>query len=741
MSTVLKEHPCIIEQNDKGMPKARRSQSVGQFPSTPNKHKVGHGNSKSCPPGRHKSSPPKDMVKKPSKGGKESSILSDFFLPKGGKAPVAKHPLRRAGMPNSTVTVNDPHDVATRVKSRSTDVPMIDVESIINEEDKRAHELILAKEIRMQAEAVQLVRDASEKRLSQVPDQKRNDIEQLAIQFLLAMDSTLCFFTVSLRMIALAPWEDSMVAIDVRQAAVVAISKGWFVKSEPFNAYPFSRAELALAAGSYLGKITPTLADDATVALRAIVELLPIVCDEFFAQVSLACPFCQAKAAGVAPIFSTAVTWKSDEWVDLKTALEEATPFVSSIPQNWHASTCDREDVVPTVVSFGPWAYLEFRPYPVFHDNFFPPLSDIASLLADTSLLDLGLEVVGLVCSNIAAGNNRHYWLVECSQGRPQTAYDSLKGVQKITRDLFRSLSVTGLLLTTGTGKKPVLRTNDLDVAAGRVPRVERQAKPIQVAGRSASYRQRKFLMPKLKNLGSPGRNLKSFFHDRPELLVDHPSGDLSQKKRVSSRPPGVKVDATKRDHKTGSNRPKTAQTSGLAQQSVRNGSKKKEVASTERSHIAGKGTGVENVIPTTVDKNHFLKDHGGQPNQTAINVEEEWPQNEQGFPVSQKGGNADKQSGAFIDLEKDVQKNAPPSDPISRFSSDDEERIHAPSRNGKRPFEEVDLDSKAGKHGSPEDQKRRDGGPRRLQSWHSAKEKGEVSTKDAARFRGFRRN
>ena len=62
---------------------------------------------------------------------------------------------------------------------------------------------------------------------------------------------------------------------------------------------------------------------------------------------------------------------------------------------------------------------------------FFPPLSDIASLLAGTSLLDLGLEVVGLVCSNIAAGNNRHYWLVECSQGRPQTAYDSLKKVFK----------------------------------------------------------------------------------------------------------------------------------------------------------------------------------------------------------------------------------------------------------------------------------------------------------------------
>ena len=128
---------------------------------------------------------------------------------------------------------------------------------------------------------------------------------------------------------------------------------------------------------------------------------------------------------------------------------------------------------------------------------------------------------------------------------------------KKITRELYRTLSVTGLLLTSGSSKKPVLRTTDLDVVAGRVPRVERQAKPIQVAGRSASYRQRNFLMPKLKNLGSPGRNLKSFFHDRTELLGDHSTGNTGQKNRGSSRPPRVKADATKRDHRTGSNRPK----------------------------------------------------------------------------------------------------------------------------------------------------------------------------------------
>ena len=370
---------------------------------------------------------------------KDSSILSDFFLPKGGKAPAARYPLRRAGIPNPTITGKEPQDVAIGVKNQSTDVPMIDLESIINEEEKRINEVILAKEIQIQAEAAQLVRDAGEKWLSQMPDRKRNDIEKLAIQFLLAMDSTLCFFTVSLRMIAFAPWKDSMVSIDVRQAAVVAISKGWFVKSGSFNAYPFTRAELALAAGSYLGKITPSVADDATVALRAIVELLPIACDELFAQVSLACPFCQAKAVGAAPIFSTAVTWKSDEWVDLKTTLEKATPFVSSSPNGWHAPTCDRDEFVPTVAKFGPWAYLEFSSYPVVQD-FFPLLSDTASLLNDTSTLDLGLEVAGFVCSNIAAEDSRHYWLVECSQGRPQMAYDSLKGVQKITLELYRSL-------------------------------------------------------------------------------------------------------------------------------------------------------------------------------------------------------------------------------------------------------------------------------------------------------------
>ena len=91
------------------------------------------------------------------------SVLSDFFLSKGSKAPAARYPLRRADIPNPTITGKDFQDGAIGVKNQSTDVPMIDLESIINEEEIRINEAILTKEIKIQAEAAQLVRDAGEK--------------------------------------------------------------------------------------------------------------------------------------------------------------------------------------------------------------------------------------------------------------------------------------------------------------------------------------------------------------------------------------------------------------------------------------------------------------------------------------------------------------------------------------------------------------------------------------------------
>ena len=101
------------------------------------------------------------------------------------------------------------------------DVLMIDVER-----------LIAADELHKQTVAVEQVRDAGSKWLTQYPEAKRNAIEQLAVSFLLAMNSTLCFFTVAMRMLSKAPWTDSTISLDVRQSAMVAISRGWFVKAK-----------------------------------------------------------------------------------------------------------------------------------------------------------------------------------------------------------------------------------------------------------------------------------------------------------------------------------------------------------------------------------------------------------------------------------------------------------------------------------------------------------------------------
>ena len=80
-----------------------------------------------------------------------------------------------------------------------------------------------------------------------------------------------------------------------------------------------------------------------------------------------------------------------------------------------------------------------------------------------------------------------------------------------------------------------------------------------------------------------------------------------------------MKVDDTKRDHdhKVGSNLAKAAQTTGLAHQSSRMGSKKEEGASSERPHIAVTGSVAGKAIPMTGDKKYFPEDQGDQSNQT----------------------------------------------------------------------------------------------------------------------------
>ena len=491
-------------KSSRGLP--RRSKSAGQSPL----HRVrGLEQRVTASPVRPLGWSPhlQEVIKHGVKPRRDQPLMSevlkvDDMAVKNGSS---RFPLRRAGLDNSRKLnfFKKPAELPCRAETAAQpseraegDALMIDVESII-----------AAEEIRKQAAAVEQIRDVGMKWLSGHPPAQKNAIEQLAVNFLLTMNSTLCFFTVAMRMLAKAPWTDAMIWLDVRQAAIVAISRGWYAKCEDFGKYPFTRAELALAAGAYQGLLTPTIPDDTTVALRTIIDHLPPTCNSLFTQAEVACPFCHAKKDGIVRTFSSSISWEDAGWVDLKSALARAQPFLGYLPRGWHQNGCSRDDQCPTVTKLGKWLYLELRPYP-WRDGFFPFLSESVPFFCDSSLNADGLCVDSLVCSNLKAGTGRHYWLVELMGGRIQHAYDSLQGVQSLTQEVYRTLQVTGILRKVDCGSKPCLRNQKLDQIAGKVDTVQRRSQTIKVPSRSRTCKMRKQLVKSMSKLSFAPTNI-----------------------------------------------------------------------------------------------------------------------------------------------------------------------------------------------------------------------------------------
>ena len=87
----------LIEQNDKGLPKARRSQSVGQFPNTPNRQKVGQGNSKFCQQADTSRLPLKIWLRRHLKVERRSASWVISFCPKEAKHPLMIWCMQRIG--------------------------------------------------------------------------------------------------------------------------------------------------------------------------------------------------------------------------------------------------------------------------------------------------------------------------------------------------------------------------------------------------------------------------------------------------------------------------------------------------------------------------------------------------------------------------------------------------------------------------------------------------------------------
>ena len=223
-----------------------------------------------------------------------------------------------------------------------------------------------------------------------------------ALEFLKTMNGTLCYLMVAFRMLAKAPWTMRTVCVHIRQAAILAISQGWFVNTLASHGIDFNRAALALAAGTFLGDLKPNLPDDTDQPLCLLIHELPHVCAELFSTGTAVCKSCGGSKPIPVPTFATRISWASPAWKSLRQCLEhDCIPFPWCTEPNdcsWHEGNCSRHDADVVDIQVGPWAYVSFR-----GDNMeeLPTYSTIAEILHDTSVSHHGLPFKAVVCSNV----------------------------------------------------------------------------------------------------------------------------------------------------------------------------------------------------------------------------------------------------------------------------------------------------------------------------------------------------
>ena len=372
-------------------------------------------------------------------------------------------------------------------KDYRVDVDFVDLVTKLSKEEKE-------QEILMKAE----INDAVHKWCATYPTAHQIRVAHIAFKFRCRISSTICFLVAAYRLLAKAPWTTNMIAVDIKQAAFYAISKGWSLKDPTAGDFPFSVAELAVAAATYLEQISPGVPEDPFYALFVMLGFLPPVCSKLFSTVTLTCPHCLATCTAPCPFFNTHVTWAMTEWVDLATALAEATmhPWVQS--QGWHAEGCNMSQHLIDLKTMTSWVLLQLQPD---HHDRYPFVCDSMNLAKDQSLLRINATITGFLCSNSRSqqDRHRHYWVVEFENGFPKYVFDSLQGRQRLTTELAKKLRVFGVLLNVGDEHVPFLRTRYLDEAAGIVPAIHRGRNPIIVLGRGRIQWARNALCKKYK--------------------------------------------------------------------------------------------------------------------------------------------------------------------------------------------------------------------------------------------------
>ena len=313
-------------------------------------------------------------------------------------------------------------------KDHQVDVDIVDLVKKLSKEEKEQETLMKTE-----------INDAVHKWCATYPAAHQMRVAHVAFKFRCRISSTICFLVAAYRLLAKAPWTTNMIAVDIKQAAFYAISKGWSLKDPTAGDFPFSVAELAVAAATYLEQIPPGVPEDPFYALFVMLGFLPPVCSKLFSTVTLTCPHCLATCTAPCPFFNTHVTWAMTEWVDFATALAEATmhPWVQS--QGWHAEGCNMSQHLIDLKTMTSWVLLQLQLEQ--HDRY-PFVCDSMHLAKDQSLLRINATITGFLCSisRNQQDRHRHYWVVEFENGIPKYVFDSLQGKQRLTTELAKKL-------------------------------------------------------------------------------------------------------------------------------------------------------------------------------------------------------------------------------------------------------------------------------------------------------------
>ena len=421
-------------------------------------------------------------------------------------------------------------------KDHQVDADIVDLVKKLSKEEKEQETLMKTE-----------INDAVHKWCATYPAAHQIRVAHVAFKFRCRISSTICFLVAAYRLLAKAPWTTNMIAVDIKQAAFYAISKGWSLKDPTAGDFPFSVAELAVAAATYLEQIPPGVPEDPFYALFVMLGFLPPVCSKLFSTVTLTCSHCLATCTAPCPFFNTHVTWAMTDWVDFATALAEATmhPWVQS--QGWHAEGCNMSQHLIDLKTMTSWVLLQLQPE---HHDKYPFVCDSMNLAKDQSLLRINATITGFLCSNSRSQQDRrrHYWVVEFENGIPKYVFDSLQGKQRLTTELAKKLRVFGVLFNVGNEHVPFLRTRYLDEAAGIVPAIHRGRNPIIVLGRGRIQWARNALCKKYKAPTSKkGRvqkhMLKGSKQNRPR---GNPSGARSAKGPTAEKKNGGSHKPTK---------------------------------------------------------------------------------------------------------------------------------------------------------------------------------------------------